>query len=129
MRAVDEQELDRLLEPVGGRLRQRRDRSHELCDARAVDVRLEVAEPVIGVRVDCIDRYASAVLGADAEADGRLPLPGADLHDHSFAPARASELIQRLALLVGEPARNVRDERLDLRLEVAHFRAPRTASS
>ena len=57
MRAVDEQQLDRLVEVVRGGLRERRDRIDELRDPGPVDVRLEIPEAVVGVRVDGIDRY------------------------------------------------------------------------
>ena len=122
VRAVDEKELDRLVEVVGGGLGERRDRRHELGDPRALDVRAEVAEPVVGVRVDREDGDAGARLRAEAETDRRLPLPGADLGDHAAPAAPPGELVERLALLVREPAGNVRDQRLDALIEFGHAR-------
>ena len=55
VRAVDEEQLDRFVEGVRGQLRKRRDRRDELGDSCAVDIRLEVPEAMVGMRVDCID--------------------------------------------------------------------------
>src|SRR5204862_3156332 len=79
------------------------------------DVRLEVAEAVIGMRVDRVDRHAVARLRAEPETDRRLSLPRADLHDDAVAPATPCKLVERLTLLVGEPSRDVGDERLHAR--------------
>src|SRR5206468_8790594 len=119
VRAVDEQQLDRLVEAVRRRLRQRLDWPHELRDARALDIRLEVAEAMVGVRVDRVDRNGRSLLRPEAEADGRLSLPRPDLDDHAVTTAATGELVERLALLVRQPPRNVGDQRLDARAELS----------
>ena len=129
MRAVDEEQLDRFVEVVRGRLRQGGNGAHELRDPGALDVRLEIAEAVIGVRIDGVDRQRRPLLGAEPETHRRLPFPGADLDDDALSRAGARKVIERLSLLVREPAGNVGDERLDARLEFVHPAAASTAFS
>src|SRR5437763_11063522 len=122
VRAVDEQQLDWGVEGVRRRLRQGWDRPDELCDPGALDVRLEIVEAVVRVRVDFIDGHRLAGQRAEAETDRRLPLPATDLDEHAVAAAASRELVQRLPLLVGQPAGNVGDQRLDDGRELSRTR-------
>jgi hypothetical protein len=117
--SCDEEQLDRLLEVVHDVLGKPFHRRHEVGDPGPFDVLLELAVPVIGVRVDGEDSNALAGARAEPEADRRLALPRADLDDHAPPRAVLRELVERLAFLVGEPAGDVLDQLFD-RSEVAH---------
>src|SRR5438874_2690745 len=90
---------------------------HQLCDAGPLDVVLEVAEAVVGVRIDRVNGYRFARLRAETETNGRLSFPRADLDDDAVAATCTRKLVQRFAFLVRQPAGNVRDQRFDVSLE------------
>src|SRR5262249_51801814 len=92
---------------------------HELCDAGSLDVRLEVAESVVGVRINRIDGHVVPLLRTEPEAHRRLALPRADLDDDAVAAATPGELVASLTLRLGQPAGGRGPERLDACLEVS----------
>jgi hypothetical protein len=107
VRAVDEEQLDRLIEAFGKLLRAARDRRDEVGEAGFLHVPLEVLERVLGVRVDGVHRNPATGLGAEPEAGGRLAAPGADLDDHAATGTGSGQPVERLALLGGQPAGQV----------------------
>src|SRR5207244_9710399 len=110
----------RFVEVVRGGLGKRSDRPDEIRDPGAVEVRLEVAEAIVSVRVDRKDGDTGACQRPSTEADRRLALPRADLDDHAPSGTRAREIVERLAFFVRQPAGNLRDERFDVHGEVVH---------
>src|SRR4029450_9415738 len=121
VRAVDEEELDRLVEGAGDLLRKPLDRRDEVRDAGALDVVLELAVAVIRVRVDGEDPHALARARGEPDTNGRFSLPCSDPADPPRAGARAGELVEGLAFFLREPAGDVLDQLLDRR-EVRHAR-------
>src|SRR5581483_6371394 len=105
VRAVDPEQADRLAPADDGLVGSHDERTDELAEPGARDVRPERRfGRVVEVRIDRDDALPAGRARGGREDDGRLPPGAPDLDDDAPPGARAGERPEVARLVVGEPA-------------------------